>query len=244
MQNLKAGLGGITHGITHGFKEACIHREDYLLYWRLKRERDAAFAAYLGHTPRGLHIGAEHYILENWFNVDLKPIKPGVYYVDATQSLPFPEHSFDFIFSEHMIEHIPFDAGLRLFRECLRVLKPSGVVRFATPNLCNVVAVLNDRDSETEAYLQWAVKEFDLPGDPFPKAPVVVNNFFRAWGHQFIYDPDVLQCALEGAGFRDVVQQQVGVSAHVPLQGLERHGLVFCDFANRFETMVFEGTAP
>ena len=238
--SLKVGWDCLGQGIKH----ARVQHWGFRHYRRLNRERDAAFATYLSHSPRGLHLGAEFYVLKDWFNTDLNPFQPGMYYVDATQPLPFPDGSFDFVFSEHMIEHIPFESGMRLLRECRRILRSSGVIRIATPDLRNVVSLLANHDPDTEAYLRWAVEQFKLPGDPFPKAPVVINNFFRAWGHQFIYDSEMLQRAMERAGFRDIVPQQVGVSAHVPLQNLERHGQTFCDFANRFETMVFEGTTP
>jgi len=240
MHSMKAGLECVREGVKHA----------RLRYWQFRHlsglihERDQAFAAYLARSPRGLHIGAEGYTLENWFNTDLQPAKEGVYYLDATQPFPFPQHSFDFIFSEHMIEHIPMAAGLRLLSECRRVLKPSGIIRIATPDLRKVFGLLVDNGPATEAYMRWAVEQFQLPQDPFPKAPQVVNNFFRAWGHQFIYDPETLQKAMQQAGFRDLIQQRVGVSLHTSLQRLEHHGQTFCEWVNEFETMVFEATAP
>jgi predicted SAM-dependent methyltransferase len=213
-------------------------------YQRLSHERDAAFTRYSSYSPRGLQIGAAGTTLDNWFNTDLDPRKEGVYYLDATQPLPFPDHSFDFIFSEHMIEHIPFASGLQLLSECRRVLKPSGVVRTATPNLKNILALIADHDPDVERYLDWAVETFKLPQKPFPKAPVVINNFFRSWGHQFLYDPETLREVMARAGFRDIVQQQVGTSVHVPLRGLEHHGHAIGEWINQFETMVFEGSAP
>jgi hypothetical protein len=71
-----------------------------------------------------------------------------------------------------------------------------------------------------------------------------VNNFFRSWGHQFLYDPETMRRAMEEAGLVEVVQQKVGESAHGPLRGLERHGQAIGDSINEFETMVFDGTAP
>jgi hypothetical protein len=95
-----------------------------------------------------------------------------------------------------------------------------------------------------EAYLDWAVQQFKLPKAPFPKAPGVINHFFRAWGHQFIYDPAMLQRAMEQAGFGEIVQCEVGVSRHEALRGLERHGERWTPWINQFETMVLEATAP
>jgi hypothetical protein len=127
--------------------------------------------------------------------------------------------------------------------ECRRILKPGGVVRTATPNL-RIILELIEESADSRAYLNWAAKEFNLPRAPFPEAPGVINNFFRAWGHQFIYDPEMLRTTLEQAGFAGIVQCEVGESRYLPLQGLERHGQRWNEWINKFETMVFEGTVP
>jgi len=209
----------------------------------MRRQRAAAYAAYSHHTPQCLHIGAEIFAIPGWFNTDLDPRGEGIYFLDATLPFPFPSASFDFVFSEHMIEHIPFGDGLKMLAECRRVLKPGGVIRTATPNLLNILALIENFDGN-EAYLTWAVEQFNLPKAPFPKAPSVINHFFRAWGHQFIYNPEMLQTAMEQAGFGEIVQCEIRVSRHSPLQGLERHGKRWSPWVNEFETMIFEGTVP
>lgn len=54
--------------------------------------------------------------------------------MDATM-LGFKDDTFDFIFSSHLIEHIPLDQHDNFVRECARVLKPDGTFYAATPNL-------------------------------------------------------------------------------------------------------------
>jgi predicted SAM-dependent methyltransferase len=240
MHSFKLGVQSLREGITHARVQYWCARH----YRRLSRERAEAFAQYRSRSPRGLHIGAQAVHLKNWFNTDLDPRGGEMYYLDATQLFPFPDHSFDFVFSEHMIEHIPFAAGLEMLRECRRVLKPCGVVRTATPNLKNILALSTNHNPDAQRYLQWAVETFSLPPEPYPKAPMVINNFFRSWGHQFLYDPETLHAALAQAGFRDIVHQQAGVSSHAELRGLEHHGDTIGEWVNQFETMVFEGMAP
>ena len=215
----------------------------YRRHKRLRRERDAAYGSYSVRSPQCLHLGAERFAIPNWFNTDLDPTREGTYYLDATKPFPFHYGSFDFIFSEHMIEHISFREGLDMLRECRRILKPGGVFRVATPNLRNILALIPEGDTHEE-YLRWAVEEFNLPRDPYPKAPSVINNFFRAWGHQFIYDPEMLRTAMQQSGFTEVTECEVGESRHAPLRGLERHGERWNDWINKFETMVFEATVP
>jgi len=240
--------------MEHDFRAAirCLHegmKYARMRYWQARRYRrlgplrEAAFAAYLHQSPRGLHIGASDASLEKWFNTDLEPHSTGVYYLDATLPFPFPDHCFDFVFSEHMIEHIRFTDALHFLSECRRVLKPSGVIRIATPNLRNIVSLITAHDAETERYLDWAVETFHLPSRGYPKSPMVVNNFFRSWGHQFLYEPETLQAAMAQSGFCDIVQEAPGRSSRPFLQDLERHGGAIGDWINQFETMVFEATA-
>lgn len=49
------------------------------------------------------------------------------------QSLP--EASVDGIFCAHLVEHLPYDQVLELFRLCYRVLSPDGRIVVATPNV-------------------------------------------------------------------------------------------------------------
>ena len=46
----------------------------------------------------------------------------------------FPENTFDFIYSEHFLEHLFIDEALELLKESRRILKPGGVMRIVTPD--------------------------------------------------------------------------------------------------------------
>ena len=50
------------------------------------------------------------------------------------------DESMDIISSFHVVEHLPFDALLELFKQSYRVLKPNGIIIFETPN-CENIAV-------------------------------------------------------------------------------------------------------
>jgi O-antigen chain-terminating methyltransferase len=49
-----------------------------------------------------------------------------------------PDHSLGALTGFHIVEHLPFEALLRLFDEAVRVLKPGGLAAFETPNPENV----------------------------------------------------------------------------------------------------------
>src|SRR5512135_2173820 len=70
-----------------------------------------------------LDLGCGRNISPGFCNLDYYWL-PGVDVCwDVTKPLPFPDGYVSGIFSEHMIEHIPFDAALGLLKECRRVLQ-------------------------------------------------------------------------------------------------------------------------
>lgn len=65
------------------------------------------------------------------------PNEPYLRNADLTRNrpLPYPDDSFDAIYSYHILEHLTPDDGLRMMREWRRVLKPGGICRVSTPDL-------------------------------------------------------------------------------------------------------------
>ena len=86
----------------------------------------------------------------------------------------------------------------------------------------------------TQPFLEKMVDTLE-PETDAPLAGVVINNFFRSWGHRFVYDPQTLRHALTQAGFVDVEEK--------PLGELERHLAEAPEF-NEYETFVLEAKRP
>lgn len=223
----------------------------------LRRVEDARFvAARMGrhkrierylrdHPVRRLQLGAGSNLYEGWLNTDIHDFKRRneVVYLDARRPFPFPDASFHTVFSEHMIEHLTYAEGQQCLRECLRVLRPGGRIRIATPSLRRLVRLYAEKPTEFERrYIEWSIDTFAEHADAYLSG-FVLNNFFRSWGHQFIYDEQTLGHALESAGFVDVEEWRVGQSGHIELTGLEQHMRSVADF-NEYETMVLEARRP
>jgi len=132
-----------------------------------------------------------------------------------------------------MLEHLTYAEGQSCLRESLRVLRRNGRIRIATPSL-ERLARLYAGGELPQRYVRWAVDTLKPEVDA-PLPGVVLNNFFRSWGHRFIYDPQTLRDALERAGF-------VGVEEK-PLGELEGHLAEAAEF-NEYETFVLEGRKP
>ena len=192
----------------------------------------------------GLHLGAGKHPMPGWFNTDLNEDQAlGIVALDAAKPFPFADGSFPFVFSEHMIEHVPYESGSLMIRECFRVLRPGGRIRIATPDFRFLVDLyLGSSRGIRERYVRWATEKFIPSADSFD--PIfVVNNFVRNWGHKFIYDEELLSGLMESSGFTDVCRWKVGESPTPALRTLENVNRMPSGFLE-LESMVLEAQKP
>ncbi len=196
-------------------------------------------------SVRKLQIGAGPTTSPGWLTTDIiaKLRRPTIY-LDATHGFPIPDASFDYVFSEHMIEHIPYPAACSMLMECARILRRGGKIRIATPDLDQMLVLKTNQNHLTDTqreYVLWVTTNFapaNTPAEPI----FVINNQFRNYGHQFLFDEACLRAAMGKAGFVDIQRVAIGVSADVNLQGMEKHGInISNEPMNAFETMVLEG---
>ncbi len=157
-----------------------------------------------------LHLGCGTHALDGWVNLDLDAPAADVH-ADLRQALPFPDATADWIFCEHVIEHITREEGLRLLVECRRVLTLSGVLRLSTPDLRWLIAqyIADNLD-------EWR----DVTWTPQTSCQLM-NEGMRSWGHQFLYDRDELTALLHQAGFTAIRTMPHRQSEHLALTGLE-----------------------
>lgn len=208
--------------------------------WMSTPYRSCKIRSYLLHEKvRKLHLGSGNNILPGWLNSDLKSWG-GRIYIDARFPLPFTDNTFDYIYSEHMIEHIHLKTACYFLKECHRVLKPRGSIRVATPDFDFLIALYqNEKTDVQKRYIEWASSKF-LKNDRWNKDIYVINNFVRDWGHQFIFNFDALQQSLLEAGFTTVEKKKVNQSSEEAFKNIEGHGHVIPDEFNLLETLVIE----
>jgi SAM-dependent methyltransferase len=116
---------------------------------------------------RGLHCGCGMNVQKHaWLNTDHLTVLDGkgvktqaerlaritigdssVYYLehDVIQEFPFENGAFDWIYSEHFIEHISPTEAVSWLKECRRLLSPGGIMRITTPNLRTYAEAYMDR---------------------------------------------------------------------------------------------------
>ena len=92
----------------------------------------------------------------------------------------------------------------------LWVLKPGGNIRMSTPDLRALFGLLSgDKTALQNFYVDFATRKF-LPEVTYCKEVFVVNNAFRAWGHQFLYDRETIEITMNKVGFENITYYRPG----------------------------------
>jgi len=181
---------------------------------------------------RMLNIGAGPNRHPGWLTADAFKSEADIY-MNATSSFPFPDNTFDVIYSEHMLEHIHIDKIPRFLSEVYRVLRPAGVFRVTTPDLeihAKNYVEKNDAFFEpiiTKYKARWSTQKNKYwlvrsNGGAFMTR--AVQRFYR---HRWMYDFETLSSCLAEIGFSNCVKQTVGQSISEAAGKLDRPDRAF-----------------
>ena len=211
----------------------------------MTRRRKIRSYLYNNNQLKKLQLGTSNSPIIGWLNTDVLPTNRRVAYLDATRRFPFNDDIFDYVYSEHMIEHLEHQSAVFMLRECFRVLKPGGKIRISTPDLKVYTSLQSkEKTASQNFYVDWVTERF-MPDVDYCKEVFLINNAFRAWGHQFLYDRETLKVTMTRIGFEDIKYYQPGVSDDENLRGIESHGnMIECEEINQFEAFAIEGRSP
>ena len=112
------------------------------------------------------------------------------------KGIPLKDQSVDFIYSSHMLEHIPFRDLINLLKECKRVLKEEGTFSVCVPN---AGAVIN-------AYLNGEIVKWHnsyKPASVNTNSKIDQLNYiaYMDGEHKYLFDEENLVNTLLTAGF-------------------------------------------
>ena len=107
---------------------------------------------------------------------------------DLRKPLPYPDSSFEGVFSEHTLEHMYPAEALSLVAEVHRVLKPGGVFRCSVPNLTRYVEFYNGK---------VPAQEFSM----FSSGCEAFWNLTQNHGHRSVWDAELLKQKMLENGF-------------------------------------------
>lgn len=74
----------------------------------------------------------------SWLNLDYAPTSSAVRQANLLERLPLSDETAELIYSSHFLEHVPRVMVSKLLCECMRCLKPDGVIRLVLPDLENM----------------------------------------------------------------------------------------------------------
>lgn len=191
-----------------------------------------------------LHLGCGGSAIKDWFNTDLEFNSQKVYFLDASKPFRLPDESFDFIFSEHLLEHLDIKSQINMIQESVRILKKGGMIRIATPDF-DFIHSCNRQNNFIKELINWSAltyfpDEVNTIGKEIRNYVYYTNNYFYNWGHRFIHSPKTLGHLLTRFGFSQVKQVEMYQSKFVELRKIETHGRIVPKKYNNAETMVFE----
>ncbi|PYC78840.1 hypothetical protein C7C46_15085 [Streptomyces tateyamensis] len=163
------------------------------------------FAAFRTRHPRGLgsditamHHGNSRTEFGRVYRIDGSALFT---MLDVARPLPFADAAVDWVYAEHLIEHIPLPVAVGWLREVRRVLRPGGVLRLTTPDLARYIAGYADPAGGFFARHRRRLRLMRV-GPPMPERPAfMLNQIFYHYGHRWIYDEAELRHVLGEAGF-------------------------------------------
>jgi ubiquinone/menaquinone biosynthesis C-methylase UbiE len=158
------------------------------------------------------------------------PWDPNTFIHDVRKPLPFQDNSFRAVYASHLLEHLYLEEAKRLLKECLRVLRPGGVLRMVVPDLRTIILEymgekpfgnpMHDVEPVSRAdQLNWRL----LLRTPEPPSGNLLYRLYTALYdfhlHKWIYDADSLIVYFKWAGFVNVQEMQFHQSR---IEGIEK----------------------
>jgi predicted SAM-dependent methyltransferase len=118
---------------------------------------------------------------------------------NLANALPFDSGSVAAVFHEHLLEHLPVEAGDRFMQECFRVLKPGGILRVGVPDAGRLIQSY----AGNRGYLENL-----HPGRP--TALIAVQELFYWHRHCAMFDVETLEFFFRASGFPDPRERGFG----------------------------------
>ena len=121
--------------------------------------------------------------------------------LDIGERLPVETGAVDWVYAEHLIEHVPLPVAIGWLTEVRRILTPGGLLRLSTPDLRKYMEGYVNQDK----FFGKHRRRVDLAIGVAPPMPArsafMVNQIFYHYGHRWIYDEAELRHVLGEAGF-------------------------------------------
>ena len=178
---------------------------------------------FVAHGLRGINCGCGRMLRPGCLNIDQIPMVdtqgkaagPGKlvrvhldgqvsYYLqhDMTQAFPVASQAFSWGYSEHFIEHVTPEQAVAWLMEMRRLIAPGGLLRVTTPDLKKYIDGYCDPANRFFKLHTERMEAFTGNKGSVPQRRAwMVNQIFRFFKHQWIYDFDEIVHIGTLAGF-------------------------------------------
>lgn len=145
-------------------------------------------------APLKLNLGGGPVKIEGFTTVDLHD-------ADVVHDLgvfpwPFEDNSVDEILASHVLEHFNREDGVRFLMECHRILKPTGYLDVAVPDMDKFITAHLTGDFSPLGGYAWTDLNAFMGGGR--------NEPVHAMRHQYMYCEASLAHTLEAVGFSQI----------------------------------------
>lgn len=161
-----------------------------------------------------VNVACGPHVVAGFINLDLFGTSPEIVRWDCRRRLPLRDESALGIRAEQFVEHLEVLEELPSFlADCLRVLKPGGVLRVIVPDTQRYMEAYVQPDVSAFKALVWPTFSKELP----TRLDVVNHVFHQYHEHRWGYDFENLKHRLETAGFKMITQTSYRRSADCEL---------------------------
>jgi predicted SAM-dependent methyltransferase len=162
-------------------------------------------------TGLSVNIGAGPFGQESWTNIDMFLYKNVSFRYDCRKRLPFRDNTVDRIRCEHVFEHLhKEEEAPKFLSECLRCLRPGGILRIIVPDLELFIDAY--RTGTPEAWQKLGYDLNNLTGGLATPMDILNYTFRQNGEHKWAYDLPTLRGMVLKSGFKEVHKMSWGNS--------------------------------
>jgi predicted SAM-dependent methyltransferase len=136
---------------------------------------------------------------------------------DLRNGIPFPDQSLSAIYSSHLFEHLTFNEGQQLLKECKRVLKPGGSFLICVPNSALYIDAFLKND---DAILK-AGPVYEPAWNNTAKLDFINYVAYMDGHHKYMFDPENLLKVIEKAGFKNARRRNFNPEIDLQVRNFE-----------------------
>lgn len=122
-------------------------------------------------------------------------------WANATKNIPLPDESVDVLYSSHMIEHLDRSEASSFLNEAKRILKKSGKIRLAVPDIEKKIEAYN-HGKDADIFIEYTHMCVPRPRN---RAQRLRMALIGPRHHQWMYDGRSLSRLLQEQGFSNPI---------------------------------------